>query len=65
MPVGITMYPSNLGIRTLLIAEYASAVFSGGGRPGSGGGKEVTKVRNAVVGIEVSTELVVLILETR
>lgn len=47
------------------MAEYASVVFWDGGRPGRGGGNEVMKVRNAVVGIDVSTECVVLILETR
>ena len=56
MPVGMTIYPSNRGMRTLLMAEQASEVLSGGGRPGSGGGNDVMKVLKAVVGIEVSTE---------
>ena len=51
-------------MRTLLIAAYASFVFSEGGTPESGGGKAVMKVRSAVVGTELSTELVSLMLDT-
>ena len=40
-------------------------VLSSGGTPGDGGVKEVTNVRSAVVGIDVSMECVVLMLETR
>jgi len=61
----MTVYPSNRGIRTLLIAEYASFVFAAGGRPGTGGGKAVTKVLNAVAGTEASTECVSFMFVTR
>ena len=58
------MYPSKRGIKTLLIAEYASWDFPDGGRPGNGLGNAVMKVLKAVEGIEVSTECVVLMFET-
>ena len=47
------------------MAEYASCVFGVGGMPGNGRGKAVMKVLKAVAGIEVSTECVVLMFDTR
>lgn len=49
---------------TLLKAEYQSVVTLEYGSPGIGRGTETTRVRNEVEGIEVSKEVVGLMLES-
>ena len=53
------MYPRRRGTRTLLIALYALCASFDGGMPPTGRGKETTRVRVAVAGMELSSDLVV------
>lgn len=48
--------PVRRGIRTLLIAEYASMTSFPGATPGTGRCRVVTTVRSASAGTEASTE---------
>lgn len=61
---GSTRWPTSLGIRTLLTAEYASKTSLDGDTPATGRGSVMTTVRRAIAGIELSTEFSVVKLES-
>lgn len=59
-----TRCPISLGIRTRLIAVYASMTSFVGATPGTGRGRVMTTIRRAVAGMELSTEFSVVRLES-
>ena len=60
----MTRRPTNLGIRTLLIAEYDSLTSFVAETPVIGLGRVTTTVRRAIAGMELSTEFSVVRFES-